>query len=189
MAASGYYVVSGIILKRRNIGEADRLVTIFTKENGKITAVAKGVRRIYSRRSPYMELFRHVRVTLAKGKSMDTVTEAVGIGPTGTGARSLSRFGHYAYVCELVDRLVPERAEHADVYGLLVSVLQSIRTATSWAQLQGCVHEFALTLLRHLGFLPPDEQLTAGGIERFVENIIERKLTSPQLLTRLAPRG
>jgi DNA repair protein RecO (recombination protein O) len=188
MAASGYYIASGIILKRRNIGEADRLITIFTKENGKITAIAKGVRRIYSRRSPYVELFRHIRVTLARGKSIDTVNEAEGIGSAGVVGRSLSRFGHYAYVCELIDRLVPEQVEHADVYGLLVLTFERIRTATSWAQLQSCGHEFSLSLLRMLGYLPPEKQLTASEIERYIESIIERKLTSPLLLTRLAPR-
>ena len=51
------YKVNAIVLARRNIGEADKLITLFTKEYGKKKVLAKGIRRVSSRRAPYLEQF------------------------------------------------------------------------------------------------------------------------------------
>ena len=73
------YSAEGVILKKTNLGEADRLLTIFTKYKGKIRALAKGVRKITSRRSPNLELLNHVKAQFAGGKTFDVVTEVTTI--------------------------------------------------------------------------------------------------------------
>lgn len=187
MGVSGMYVISGVILRRRNVGEADRVVTVFTKEYGKIRIIAKGVRRIYSRRSPHVEPFRHVRLTLRRGRTLDSVTEAVSLESGGIDTTVLPRVGYAYFVCELVDRLLPERLEHRDIYVLLVDTLGKIREATTWRQLKLSGHEFALTMLRNLGYIPRDSELPEEDVVRFIERIIERRLNSPVFLTRLEP--
>ena len=68
--------IDGVILKRSNFGEADKLVTIFSKQQGKIKVLAKGIRRIKSKRAPHLELFNYTTLILHHGKSFDIVTEA-----------------------------------------------------------------------------------------------------------------
>ena len=63
------------MLKRRDQGEADRLLTVFA-ERGKVTLLAKGVRRQASRKAGHLEPFTHVELLVAKGKSLDLVTQA-----------------------------------------------------------------------------------------------------------------
>lgn len=184
MRSTGLYVTSGVILKRIKVGEADRILTVFTKEYGKIRVIAKGVRRIYSRRSPHVELFRNVRLSLNRGKTMDSVSEAEGMDDV-TGNTTIRGIGHAYFVCELVDRLLPESLEHRDVYALLVDMLRNIRTADSQYDLAAETDKFALVLLRILGYLPKEKELPHDEIVRFIEEIIERKLKSPAILTRL----
>jgi DNA repair protein RecO (recombination protein O) len=70
------YRVSAIVLKRRDQGEADRLLTVLTRDRGKLTLLAKGVRRQASRKAGHIEPFTHVDLLVAKGKSLDLVTQA-----------------------------------------------------------------------------------------------------------------
>src|SRR5260221_14392220 len=79
MSSSRVYTAESIVLKRRNVGEADRILTIFTKRFGKMRVIAKGVRRITSRRAGHIEVFSHVVLTLHAYKNMDIVSKAAAI--------------------------------------------------------------------------------------------------------------
>ncbi len=70
------YRLSGIVLRRRDLGEADRLLTVFTRDRGKVTLLAKGVRRAASRKAGHLEPFTHTDLLVAKGASLDLVTQA-----------------------------------------------------------------------------------------------------------------
>jgi DNA repair protein RecO (recombination protein O) len=75
MITSRVHQAEGIILKRRNFGETDRIITIFTRELGKISCIAKGVRKITSRRSGHVEVFHRVHISYHDGKGMYLLTE------------------------------------------------------------------------------------------------------------------
>ena len=70
------YKATAIILKRTNFSEADRLITIFTKKHGKLTLIAKGIRKLTSRKKGHLELFTLAQLQIAKTKSIDIITEA-----------------------------------------------------------------------------------------------------------------
>jgi len=61
------YKAEGIILKRINFSEADKILTIFTKRHGKVRAIAKGVRRLTSRKAGSVELFNQAGLFLLEG--------------------------------------------------------------------------------------------------------------------------
>ena len=73
------YRDQAIVLRTQKLGEADRIITLFTREHGRIKAVAKGVRRTKSRWGARLEPTSHVDLQLYTGKSLDTVTQAVSI--------------------------------------------------------------------------------------------------------------
>ncbi len=75
------FKTEGIVLKRRNFGEADRILTIFSKERGKITVLAKGVRRITSRRAGNVELLNRTVMYLHQGRGLPILTEATTLEP------------------------------------------------------------------------------------------------------------
>ncbi len=189
---SRIYIVHGIVLKRRNVGEADRIVSIFTKEYGKIRVIAKGIRRITSRRAAHLEVFRNVTVTLHKGKTLDIVTEAQSAALFDTISSHVQKISFAYYLCELIDRLLPEHLpagghgqEHADIFRLAVDAFHSLDRGASALAWQQEIFTFALELLWILGYLPRTITLKEEHIQPYVERIIEKKLRTPKILHQL----
>src|SRR3989338_5435359 len=118
----GSITTEGVILKRKNFGEADRVVTIITKQYGKISVVAKGVRRITSRRAGNIEVLNRVKLHLFKAKSY-TLSEAESIETFQVVKDNLTLATTAFHILELVDRLVVEEQRNPQVYSLTVAVL------------------------------------------------------------------
>ncbi|MEK9176642.1 MAG: DNA repair protein RecO, partial [Patescibacteria group bacterium] len=116
------FKTEGIVIKRKNFGEADRILTIFTKNNGKITVIAKGVRKISSRRSPHVELLNLTLLTIYNGR-MPILTEAETINHFSSLKCDLNKAGQAFYICELVDGLLAEHQENRAVFSLLEKTL------------------------------------------------------------------
>src|ERR687883_716038 len=76
MARQRLYRTPAVVLKRTDLGEADRIVTLFTRDHGKIRAVAKGVRRTTSRSAGHLEPFILTDLSLAVGKELDVISQA-----------------------------------------------------------------------------------------------------------------
>ena len=166
----------GVILKRKNTGEADRIVSLFTKEFGKLRVIAKGIRKVSSKRAPHLEVFTHVECVIHTGKSMDIVSEVNPIHAYPAIRSDLQRVSVAYYLCELVDSLLPERQEQEEVYTLLTnSLIQLEQPETSIYLVSRMV---TLELLWTLGFLPPQKTLSGKELQAFVESITERKLKS-----------
>src|SRR5881628_1264153 len=70
------YKSEAVIIKRSNLGEADKILTIFTPNFGKLRVVAKGVRKVTSRLAGHVELFTRSQMLLAKGRNLDIVTQS-----------------------------------------------------------------------------------------------------------------
>ncbi len=171
------YRAEGIILKRTNFGEADRFLTVFSKSHGKIKILAKGVRRITSRRGPNIELFNLTTLFVHRGRNFDILTEAQVINPFSKIRRNLELIGLAYYICELVDGLCAEHQPHAKVFDLLVNTLEELNS--------GAITLFEQELLQELGFLPR-RQLTAINTAAYIEQILERRLKTRHLLSKLS---
>lgn len=177
MTTSRVYKAEGIILKRKNYGEADRILTVFTKEYGKVRAIAKGIRKVSSRRAPHLEIFMRVAVVLHMGKSLESISEVTPIKVYEDIRTDLARVSIAYYLCELVDNLLPERQEHRDVFTLLTDALEDIRTI-SVSHIYKVSKTFTLELLWALGYLPRGKALTGIKLQDFIEAITERRIKS-----------
>ncbi len=113
----------GIIIKRRNFGEADRILTVITPNYGKISIKAAGVRKITSRRSAHTELLNHASLHLYKGKTFSILTEARMVEDFSGIKEDFTKVGLAYHLCELVDGLCPENQENRKVFYLLRDVL------------------------------------------------------------------
>ena len=78
------YRDDGVVLRTQKLGEADRIITLLTRHNGRVRAVAKGVRRTKSRFGARLEPFTHVDVMVHQGRSLDVITQAEVIRAYGT---------------------------------------------------------------------------------------------------------
>lgn len=181
MSYSRVYKVEGIVLKRKNVGEVDRILTVFTKEYGKVRVIAKGIRRITSRRAGHVEVFSRVRLMLHRNRSLDIVTEAQVQDEYKQLREYLVLVNGAYFLCELVDRLLPEKQESQNVYVLLRQALVALDT-NQYHDIVGLCEQFALTLLHTLGFLPSNKILPSEQIQPFIENIVERKINTYKFL-------
>lgn len=163
--------VEGIILKRRNLGEADRILTVFSLQKGKISVLAKGVRRITSRRSGNVELLNRVSMYLHQAKTFLILTEASSLN-TFQKIKSDLTLSTYAYhIIELVDKLTAENQEHRILYEHLVEVLRRLEQKPR----QILIRAFEAKLLFNLGFvsfLEPDPNVVStSAVSDLLKNI------------------
>lgn len=147
--------VEGIILKRRNLGEADRILTVFSHQRGKISVLAKGVRRITSRRSGNVELLNRVLMYLHQGKSFWILTEATSLDTYQKLKEDLTLSTYAFHIIELVDKLSAENQESRALYEHLVNILQ--RLSQNPRQIQ--IRAFEAKILSLMGFANFEESL------------------------------
>lgn len=184
MIESRIYKTEAIILKRKNYREKDRIITVFTKEYGKIRLIGRGIRRINSRRAPFLEIFSRAAIVAYHGKVFDSISEVQGVSDFALLRQDLKKVGIAYLLCELVDALLPEKQEHRDVYNLLLGALYSLNTKGT-PGLHQIGRKFALELLWCLGFLPRGQMLQGTKLQDFIENITEKRLRSPKLIRQL----
>jgi len=120
------YPTEAIILKQSNLGEADRILTLFTPYKGKFSAVAKGIRRPISKKTGHLELLCRSQLQVAVGRNLDIVTQAQGLESFLHMREELWHLTCGLYLTELVERFIEENTPHTDVYKLLLESLRAL---------------------------------------------------------------
>ncbi|MEA4910386.1 MAG: DNA repair protein RecO [Chloroflexi bacterium] len=143
--------VDAVVLRHSDWGEADRMLTLYTREQGKMRCIAKGVRRLRSRKAGHLEPFTHVALMLARGRDLWIVTQAVTLDAYLPLREDLLRTGYAAYVIELLDRFTYEEGENRALFNLLVDTLKRISEEQDTCV---SVRYYEIRLLDLLGFRP-----------------------------------
>jgi DNA repair protein RecO (recombination protein O) len=166
-----------IVINRRNFGEADRILTVFSRDRGRIKIIAKGVRRIKSRRSSQIELL-NLSILSISDHRMPILTEAENIKHFPILKSDLKKSGVAFYICELIDGLTGEHEQHPEVFDLLEETLGKLEQENNYKKL---ISEFEQNLLSSLGFWPREQLLMEenGG---FIEEIMEKELKTKRIL-------
>ncbi len=144
-----YLATEGVILSRRNFGEADRLITLYTKDHGKITAIAKGVRRPRSKKAGHLELGSWCKIFVARGKNLDLLTEVESKRPFGIAEFGEKKANKIYHLLEIVDVLTPANQKNLKVFSLLVSFLKKASRDEDFNLVSSA---FKTKLLSSLGF-------------------------------------
>lgn len=143
--------VDAVVLRHSDYGEADRLLTIFTREHGKLRAIAKGVRKMQSRKAGHLEPFTQVELMLAQGHDLWIVTQAEAIDSFQPLREDLTRIGYAGYAVELLDRFTYEEGQNWQLYQLLVETLKRLSMEEDAFV---PVHYYEMRLLDLMGFRP-----------------------------------
>ena len=122
------YRDTGVVLRTQKLGEADRIVSILTREHGRVRAVAKGVRRTRSKFGSRLEPFGHIDVQLYAGRSLDVVTQVETVDAFGADlAQDYPRYTAGTAMLETAERFTAEEREPAvQQYLLLVGGLRAL---------------------------------------------------------------
>ena len=145
------YRCEGLTLRKAAIGEADLVVTVFTAEHGKLRAVAKGARRSSSKMVGHLEPLTLVRLSLARGRELEIITQAQVSDGFSVLKQDLSSMTRGLYVAELLDGFGPEDNPSPDLYRLAANVLRELPQAKDP---DVPLRYFEFHLLRLTGVLP-----------------------------------
>jgi DNA repair protein RecO (recombination protein O) len=151
MSRQRLYRTPAVVLKRMDLGEADRIVTFYCRDQGKVRAVAKGVRRVTSRSAGHIEPFTVSDVLFAIGRELDVVSQADTIEAFRQLREDLNLTTHAYYLAEVVDLLTEERSENRAVFDVLID---SFRRLVDAADARLVLIAFHLRLLDALGYRP-----------------------------------
>jgi DNA repair protein RecO (recombination protein O) len=151
-----------VVLRHTDWGEADRLLVLFSREAGKLRAVAKGARKLKSRKAGHLEPFTHVKLLLARGRDFWIVTQADTVDAYLPIREDLVRTAYAAYVIELVDRFTYEEGENRPLFQLLVDTLGRISILPDAFP---AVRYYEIRLLDLLGFRPELTNCVRCGTE------------------------
>ena len=145
------YATEAVILRRADYGEADRMLTLMTPGMGKLRVMAKGARKITSRKAGHIDLFMRSQLLLAQGRTFDIVTQADLIDSHRELREDVLRMSYAHYLSELADQFAQEGQEDTRLYGLLVDGLNRLSTAPDPRL---AVRYFEMQLLSATGYRP-----------------------------------
>lgn len=171
-------IIQAIVLKRKSIGEADRLLTLLTYEMGKITVLAKGVRRAATKRKSHIELFNTIKCQLIEGKSFWILAQTELTADRSVIKSDLKLLRIAYHLAELAERLLPENQKQSELFELLNRALSSINM-DQWKDEERLILAFEEKLLRLLGFGMPENK---RQMESYIESLMEQKLRSKEIL-------
>jgi len=174
------YTSEGIVIARRNFGEADRILVLYTKNFGKVSLIAKGIRRPKSRKRGHVEVFNKIKFQAARGRALDIITEAEVIEDFAEIRKSLRRVSLAYYLMEVVGRITHDGEEKAEVYDLLLATLSKLKSAKMLKKLR---LDFITSLLITLGYWPASQPLLAP--DEKLEEVIERAIYSERVGKRM----
>jgi DNA repair protein RecO (recombination protein O) len=145
------YQTPAIVIKKTKLGEADRILTLYTPNLGKIQGVAKAVRKPKSKLSGHLEMLSYSNLTLARGRNIDTIIGSVTIDPMLALKNDLDLLSYALYAAELVNQFTPSETEDQQIFELFLQTLQRLPSAPDKELL---IRHFELHLLRQAGYRP-----------------------------------
>jgi DNA repair protein RecO (recombination protein O) len=164
------YNIDAIVLKKINYGDSDRIYTLLTRDRGKISVLAKGVRKISSRRSGNLDTLNRVVVSISENHAgFKILTEAKTLNSFKELKRSLEKSLSAYYMAELINKSVEENMESSGIFDLLNKALEKTEEETGNITL--VVNKFEIRLMKALGY-----EITLEKLRSFGREDLDRKL-------------
>jgi len=147
------FTTEAVVLKNINYQDTDKIYTFLSRDKGKITGIAKGVRKITSRRGGSLDSLNLVQVHLNPHKSgQNYITEVKTIETYKKAKEKLPLSRQGFYIAELINKFLREDDNAQGVYDLVIDVLRRIENDGDGLSLE--VNKFEIRLLKMLGYQP-----------------------------------
>ena len=153
------FKTEGIVLRQAALGEADRLLTVYTRDFGTLRLVGKGLRGPKSRLAGHLEPLVHVALQLARGRSLDVVTGADTLHGHPALHNSLEGIARGLVCAELVEAFAPEEQANPELFHLLLHALTMLNAGEG----DRLLWHFAFHVLRLTGYMPELQQCVVCG--------------------------
>ena len=171
-----HYSSLGIILATRSFSEADRLIVVYSRNYGKVTLIAKGVRKPKSKKGRNIEVFNVIKLAAARGRSLDILTEVELINAHTKIRDDLKKTSIAYYFLEVIGRITQDEEENMKLYDTLADYLVRIEKTTKLKKLK---NDFIYDVLVLVGFWPEGKKL--DNPDYVLEDVLERQLTTKRV--------
>jgi len=170
------FSTEGIILSRKNYGEADRLLTIFSKHYGKMFIMAKGVRKPKSRKRGHIEIFSRVKYSYSKNDHFILMNEAELVDSYDGIRKSLKKTSLAYYFVEVISKIIQEDEKHEELYQILLKYLDALKDFNKLKELR---YRFIQDVLVSMGYWPKGKIMDSP--DKIIESVLERRLNSKRV--------
>jgi DNA repair protein RecO (recombination protein O) len=170
------YSTEGIILAKVNYSEADRIMVVFSKDFGKLSLIAKSVRKPESRKRGNLEVFNHIKFAAARGKNLDIITEVENINSYSKIRKSLKRMSVAYFIAETIGRITTEDEENQVLFLSVLNALSELETDVSLRRFR---LEFTEELLKTLGYWPKSKKM--DNPDKELETVLEKSLNTVRI--------
>ena len=162
-----------IVLARRNYSEADRILVVYSKHFGKVSLMAKGVRKLRSKKRGSIEVFSHLKFAASKGKNLDIITETQIVNSFNPIRENLKTVAVAYYFMEVVGRITREGQKNERLFYHLLNSLKKIKNTEPLRSLR---KEFVNKTLIILGYWPKDKKMDYP--DQILEEVVEREMST-----------
>jgi DNA repair protein RecO (recombination protein O) len=170
----------GIVLRSRDSGEADKFISIITQEHGLINCIARGARRITSKKSPHLDVFNLIKFQVGRGESPLYLNQAESIAFYPNIKSDFGKIGIGMTILEILLNTVPSDVEDQEIFLSLKSFLDGLEKAEDSKAVNNLGRQFGLYILRHLGY-PPPKSPGSDNLSTYFESIMNRKIISKEI--------
>lgn len=174
------YSTYGIVLALKDYSEADRVLVVFSKDFGKISLIAKGVRRTSSKKRGHLEVFNHIRFSAVRSKGLDIIVEAQVINSFPEIRKNLIKLSLGYYFCEVIGKIVKEEEKHTELFNLLMDYFTKLEKQKNLKTLK---NDFINEVLVNLGYWPKEKDLLDP--DKVLETVIEKNINSKRVGKRI----
>lgn len=174
------FTSEGFILAKRNFGEADRILVIYSKDKGKLSLIAKGVRKVGSRKRGHLEIFNKIKFQASNGKGIGIITEAETVDDYKKIRCSIKKVTLAYYFMEVMGKITHEGESNHELYQLLSATMGNLKNESKLKNLRVA---FVSDLLKILGFWPKGKELTFP--DKKLEEVLERQISSMRVGKRI----
>ena len=168
-----HFSSNGVVLKRHDFGETDRILVIYSKHFGKLSMIAKGIKKPESKKRGSLEVFSHIKFAGHAGAGLDIITEAETIEHYSEIRQDLKKVSVAYYLVEVVNKTTNDAEYHPEIYELLTRYLEILKVTNSLKKFR---LDFTYQMLVKLGYWPENVKLDDPDTE--LEKVIERTLHS-----------
>ncbi len=165
----------GVVIKSLDFAEADKLVGIVTENHGFCEFIARGARRLNSKKAPHLDLFNLVKFQSGRGNSPQLLIQADTINYYPKVKASFERTRIAMLFTEILSRVLAEDVEDRQLYLSLVNFANALENSTDPNNFDALTAGFGAYILRHLGFPKVPE---SSDLITYIESIISRRILS-----------
>jgi len=168
----------GIIIRSTDSGEADKYVSIITENHGLQDFIARGVRRISSKKSPHIDLFNLVKFQAGRGEHPRFLEQVDSIAYYPEIKKDFAKIGLCLTIIEILLNTLPKEVDDKEIFLSTKSFLDAIEKSASQKEINRLGRKFGLFLLKHLGYSLPKFPETSK-LTTYFESIMSKKLIGP----------